>query len=142
MLATPIRRLAQAAKEQSALTSAAALTVIRNPYKAKKVWPPKFSELTCQQQLRFEKKLKRRLLLAHQKPKWDKAIKLIQFWAIVATIISFLFFSEFDFWGQEYKPSREMRKYVVTLFGLMDRDKQFENSLHSFPREESNPESK
>ncbi|RDA93156.1 hypothetical protein CP533_3182, partial [Ophiocordyceps camponoti-saundersi (nom. inval.)] len=141
MLASPVRRLAQAAKEKTALSSIAALTVIRNPYKAKKVWPPNFSELSCQQQLRFEKKLKRRLRLAHEKPRWDKAIKLIQFWAIVATIISFLLFSEFEFWGQEYKPSREMRKYVITLFGLMDRDKQFENTLHSFPREESESQS-
>lgn len=49
-----------------------------NIYKAKTVWPPDFKQLTHQQQLRFEKKYKRRMFLANRSPRWDKAVKYAQ----------------------------------------------------------------
>ena len=50
-----------------------------NPYKTRKVWPPNFQELSPQQQLRFEKKYKRRVYLAHHSEKWDKGVRIFRF---------------------------------------------------------------
>lgn len=47
-------------------------------YKLKKVWPPDIKNMTPQQQLRFEKKYKRRLKLATARPRWDKFVRLAQ----------------------------------------------------------------
>jgi hypothetical protein len=72
MFPTLARRLAQAAKPQ--LHAA-----VENPaYKLKKVWPPDIRNMTSQQQLRFEKKYKRRLKLATARPRWDKFVRLAQ----------------------------------------------------------------
>ncbi|KKP00582.1 hypothetical protein THAR02_07307 [Trichoderma harzianum] len=76
MFPTLVRRLAQSAKEP--LTKQVPLTIINNPYKARKVWPPDFKGLTHQQQLRFEKKYKRRITLAHHSPRWEKGVKYAQ----------------------------------------------------------------
>lgn len=48
----------------------------------KKVWPPDFSKMSPQQQLRFEKRYKRRLRHISQRPGWDKAVQLAQFFTI------------------------------------------------------------
>lgn len=61
----------------------APLTVANNPYKTRKVWPPNFAELSPQQQLRFEKKYKRRIYQAHHSPKWDRAVRVVRFGMIV-----------------------------------------------------------
>lgn len=74
MFSTTVRRLAQVAKEP-----ASRLTMQNNPYKTRKVWPPNFAELTPQQQLRFEKKYKRRIYLASYSPKWDKGVRMVRF---------------------------------------------------------------
>lgn len=74
MFPTAFRRIAQAAKEP-----AKRLAIENNPYKTRKVWPPNFSELSPQQQLRFEKKYKRRIFLASHSPKWDKAVRVVRF---------------------------------------------------------------
>lgn len=70
MLPTLLRRAAESAGRK--------FDVFTNPYRAKKVWPPDFTGLSPQAQLRFEKKYKRRLALVYARPRWDKAIKLIQ----------------------------------------------------------------
>lgn len=59
--------------------STAPVAKATNPYQARKVWPPNFSELSPQHQLRLEKKYKRRLILAHSAPRWQKAVKYAQF---------------------------------------------------------------
>lgn len=59
--------------------------VFSNPYRAKKVWPPDFTNLSPQSQLRFEKKYKRRLALVYARPRWNKAIKLIQLVTVTGT---------------------------------------------------------
>lgn len=76
MFPTLVRRLAQSAKEP--LAKQVPFTIINNPYKARKVWPPDFKELTHQQQLRFEKKYKRRIALAQHSPRWEKGVKYAQ----------------------------------------------------------------
>ncbi|KAF1735853.1 hypothetical protein CRV24_004781 [Beauveria bassiana] len=65
--------MAQPAKK-AAVKSAQASNFVRT----KKVWPPNFKELSQQQQLRFEKKYKRRVTLASQRPRWEKGVKYAQ----------------------------------------------------------------
>lgn len=74
MLQTLVRRLASAGRP--------ALTIQNNPYKAKKVWPPDFSKLSPQEQLRIEKRYKRRLILATRRPRWDRFLRMVQFFSI------------------------------------------------------------
>lgn len=57
-------------------------------YPPKKNWPPDFERLTNAEQLRFEKKYKRRLKLAQARPRWDKFIRLTQFWSITCKLAS------------------------------------------------------
>jgi len=73
-LPTLARRLAQASRPEIAAAAAG-----RRPgSKLRTVWPPDFTTMTPQQQLRWEKKYKRRLGIANQQPRFDKAIRLIQ----------------------------------------------------------------
>ena len=51
-------------------------------YKNKKVWPPDFSRMTPQEQLRLEKRFKRRMALASARPRWVKFVKLTQLFTI------------------------------------------------------------
>lgn len=81
MFPTLSRRLAATSKEP--LLKRAPLSVVNNPYKARKVWPPDFKQLNPQQQLRFEKKYKRRILLANYSPRWEKGVKFAQLVTIV-----------------------------------------------------------
>jgi hypothetical protein len=63
----------------SILGSSTTTTAASTPFKARKVWPPNLENLTPQQQLRFEKKYKRRVVLAQQAPRWQKGVKYAQF---------------------------------------------------------------
>lgn len=81
MFSVTLRRLAQSAKDAGfkkmppiASSNFAASSLHKN----KKVWPPNFKELSHQQQLRFEKKYKRRILLASRSPRWEKGVKYAQ----------------------------------------------------------------
>ncbi|KAI9158560.1 hypothetical protein HJFPF1_06558 [Paramyrothecium foliicola] len=149
MFPTLIRRLAQPAKE-SAGKSAAAFNAAANPYKTRKVWPPNFKELNHQQQLRFEKKYKRRILLANRSPRWEKGVKYAQLatiagWSSIpilsaprvgarlgtdcrlpAAMLWLVFYAEFDWWGQKYKPSEEIRQRAAQLFGILNPEKRYE----------------
>ncbi|KAL7934907.1 hypothetical protein V8C35DRAFT_300146 [Trichoderma chlorosporum] len=137
MFPTLVRRVAQSAKEP--LTKRIPLTIASNPYKARKVWPPDFKELTHQQQLRFEKKYKRRITLANHSPRWDKGVKYAQLITIAAALVWLVFYSEFEWWGQQYKPSEELRKHAVNLFGVLDPEKRYERRKDA---PEVNPASK
>lgn len=53
--------------------------------KLKKVWPPDFTQLSAQEQLRFEKRYKRRMRLATQRPLWDKSVRLLQLFSVTGT---------------------------------------------------------
>jgi hypothetical protein len=81
MFPTLVRRLAQATKPQA--NSAVSGTV-----KLKKVWPPDLKSMSMQQQLRFEKKYKRRLKLATARPRWDKMVRLGQLFSITCKNLS------------------------------------------------------
>jgi len=75
MLPTLLRRAAaQGPRSQLDLPNVA--------FKLKKVWPPDFTKLSPQEQLRLEKKYKRRAQLATARPTWNKTIKLAQLFAI------------------------------------------------------------
>jgi hypothetical protein len=104
-----------------------------NPYKTRKVWPPNFAELTPQQQLRFEKKYKRRIYLASYSPKWDKGVRMVRFLGVSAGLIYALFYAEFEWWGQKYKPSEEIVQKAATLFGVMDPEKRYERRKDAPP---------
>lgn len=90
MFATLLRRAAreplskvtsQAAGASSTLgsSSSSRAAATPNPFQARKVWPPNLKELTPQQQLRFEKKYKRRVINAQKSPRWHKAVTYAQF---------------------------------------------------------------
>jgi len=78
MFPTLIRRLAADVKPK--------LEVVVNPYKAKKVWPPDFTKLSPQEQLRFEKRYKRRIRLMGTRPRWIKFTKIAQVVCITCTL--------------------------------------------------------
>ncbi|CAG7565618.1 unnamed protein product [Fusarium equiseti] len=142
MFSTLVRRMASSSKDS--LLKKAPLTVATNPYKARKVWPPNFKQLTVQQQLRFEKKYKRRIILASQAPRWVKAVKTAQLLTIIAALVWLFFYSEFEWWGQKYKPSEEIRKKTQYLFGTVDPEKRYERRADAppFHPPKDEPESK
>ncbi|KAG6013581.1 hypothetical protein E4U43_007221 [Claviceps pusilla] len=124
MFSMSARRLAQAGKDS--LPKQVPFTVFSNPYTARKVWPPNFNHLDHAQQLRFEKKYKRRIELASHSPRWQKGVKFAQLATMAAALVWLFFYSEFEWWGQHYKPSEAMRRHAVTLFGVVDPDKRYE----------------
>ena len=80
MFATLLRRAREPlSKVTGAGAGSTAPSSAGNPFKARKVWPPNLEELTPQQQLRFEKKYKRRVVLAQRAPGWQKGVKYAQF---------------------------------------------------------------
>lgn len=86
MFAATARRLAQSGKDS--LPKQVPFTVFNNPYQARKVWPPNFKELNHAQQLRFEKKYKRRIFLASRSPRWEKGVKFAQLATIAGEPVS------------------------------------------------------
>lgn len=129
MFSTTVRRLAEAAKSPPTKI----LNVYNNPYKSRKVWPPNFQKLTPQQQLRFEKKYKRRIYLASHSPKWDKGARLLQFAMISGALVYVFFFAEFEWWGQKYKPSEQIVRKAANLFGVMDPETRYERRKDAPP---------
>lgn len=83
MFSTLVRRSAQGTKPPS---SAEYIRKIRELYPPKKVWPPDFKRLSLQEQLKFEKKFKRRLAIKAERPLWDKSIKLVQLFTVTSTL--------------------------------------------------------
>ncbi|KAG8163865.1 hypothetical protein KVR01_005783 [Diaporthe batatas] len=98
MFATLARRAAQGSKTQS---SAEYIRMIKELYPTKKVWPPDFQKLSPQEQLKFEKKFKRRLAIKAERPAWDKTIKLAQLFTVTTVIIYSALFMD---WKQEHQP--------------------------------------
>ncbi|KAF2730481.1 hypothetical protein EJ04DRAFT_579811 [Polyplosphaeria fusca] len=60
----------------------------RNPYRAKKSWPPNLKALTDKQQFRLERKWKRRNLLKSTRPRWNRWIKIVQ-WTIISSVVAY-----------------------------------------------------
>jgi hypothetical protein len=54
-----------------------------NRYRAQRPWPPDFSKMDPKQQFRLERRYRRRTKLAYTRPKWTKAVKLVQFGSVL-----------------------------------------------------------
>ncbi|KAK5174950.1 uncharacterized protein LTR77_000086 [Saxophila tyrrhenica] len=65
-----------------------------NPYKAKRPWPPDFSQLSSKHQFRLERRYRRRTKLKWARPGWKKAVTLVQWGSIVAVGIYGVLFLE------------------------------------------------
>ncbi|KAL1860342.1 hypothetical protein Daus18300_009255 [Diaporthe australafricana] len=111
MFATISRRAAQGAKPSS---SAEYIRKIREMYPPKKVWPPDFKSLSPQEQLKFEKKFKRRLAIASERPRWVKAVKLVQLFTVTTVIVYAALFMD---WKQENQPFDGFRKSLWNSLG-------------------------
>ncbi|KAL2024351.1 hypothetical protein VTK56DRAFT_8833 [Thermocarpiscus australiensis] len=112
MFPTLVRRLAQAARPE--LNAAAA-----NPIKLKKVWPPDFKSMSPQQQLRFEKKYKRRLKLATARPRWDKFVRLAQLFTM--TFVPLYMVLVMD-WKDVPTPFEPLREKFWGFFGVFTEE--------------------
>ncbi|PHH86641.1 hypothetical protein CDD83_9938 [Cordyceps sp. RAO-2017] len=144
MFATVARRLAQSAAEPMAKQASLAAAAMK-AYPTRKVWPPDFEGLSVQQQLRYEKKYKRRAKLACRTPKLNKATKYGQLGTVIAGVLAFVFLSDFEFWGLVQKPSKETRRYILTICGIMDPDKRYErraDAPEALPPPDKEPEPK
>ncbi|KAL2117259.1 hypothetical protein VTJ04DRAFT_9427 [Mycothermus thermophilus] len=104
-------------------------------YKLKKVWPPDIKTMTPQQQLRFEKKYKRRVRLATNRPRWDKFVRLAQLFTSTGILVFFIVGMD---WEGLLKPPTTTRPTndVVSFFGYFTpetRKLSIENSRPSIP---------
>ncbi|KAK4464647.1 hypothetical protein QBC42DRAFT_294910 [Cladorrhinum samala] len=114
MLPTLVRRLAQT-------TTRMQLPPREIPavYKLKKVWPPDMSTMSAQQQLRFEKKYKRRLKLATARPGWDKGVKLAQLFTITFVLVYTALFMD---WKEMPNPYGGIREKFWSFFGVFTEE--------------------
>ncbi|KAG6118925.1 hypothetical protein E4U13_008149 [Claviceps humidiphila] len=123
MFSVSARRLTQAGKDSivASVASKPALTVFDNPYTARKAWPPAVDHLNPAQQLRFEKKYKRRVYLACHSPKWNKATKIGQLVSITGVLVYAFFFSgEIPWWGQMGTRPEDPRQKPRTMYGILE----------------------
>lgn len=60
-----------------------------NAYKAKKTWPPDFSQLSQKHQFRLERRYRRRTKLAWARPRWNKMVKLAT-WGSISGRLDFM----------------------------------------------------
>ncbi|OAA55823.1 hypothetical protein SPI_08030 [Niveomyces insectorum RCEF 264] len=86
------------------------------PHRAKKVWPPDFTRLSPQEQLRFEKRYKRRVALASARPRWIKFIKLVQLFSVTFVTIYCVLFMKWDYGPQ---PFDGVRAWFWNTIGIM-----------------------
>ncbi|KUI67549.1 hypothetical protein VM1G_03613 [Cytospora mali] len=110
MFPTLIRRTAQKARPSSPVH----VQQIRELYPPKKVWPPDFKKLSAQEQLKFEKKYKRRLALAAARPKWDKFFKLFQLFSVTSVFVYTILFMD---WKTEPQPFANVRRSFWEFLG-------------------------
>ncbi|CAK7203259.1 hypothetical protein SEUCBS139899_005990 [Sporothrix eucalyptigena] len=82
-------------------------TLPQHKYKNKKVWPPDFTRMSPQEQLRLEKRFKRRMALASARPRWVKFIKLVQLFTITFVVIYCVLFMEWEYGPQPFDGVRE-----------------------------------
>ncbi|KAL2149739.1 hypothetical protein VTH82DRAFT_8391 [Thermothelomyces myriococcoides] len=129
MFPTLARRLAQAARPQLNATAAHP----EYKYKLKKVWPPDFQSMTPQQQLRLEKKYKRRLKLATARPRWDKFVRLAQLFTTSAVLAYAVLYMD---WKDIPTPFEPIREKFFSFFGVFTQDARkltMQNQQHSAP---------
>ncbi|KAF2808891.1 uncharacterized protein BDZ99DRAFT_41615 [Mytilinidion resinicola] len=92
MLRTLVRRAAEAPRP---------FNFASNPYKAKKIWPPNFDNMSQKHQFRLERRYKRRAKLAWARPRWTKGVKLAQNGIIIFVLVYGVLFMD---WGREDTP--------------------------------------
>ncbi|KAK4197092.1 hypothetical protein QBC40DRAFT_108297 [Triangularia verruculosa] len=122
MFPTLVRRLAQAPKPQILESVAKAATeAASNPprTKLKKVWPPDMMTMSPQQQLRFEKKFKRRLKMATLRPGWDKGVRLAQYFTIAFVLVYTALFMD---WKDMPNPYGGLRESFWGFFGSFTQE--------------------
>jgi hypothetical protein len=81
--------------------------VLTNPYRAKRLWPPDFAKLPPKHQFRLERRYKRRSKLKFARPRWTKAVRLVQLSSIVCKYINFAL------WNIPHKVT------VVAVYGVL-----------------------
>ncbi|KAI2466124.1 hypothetical protein F4781DRAFT_368408 [Annulohypoxylon bovei var. microspora] len=116
MFATLVRRTAEKVVPPMLrnTTRASAASLYDGPYKLKKMWPPDFSRLSPKDQFRFERRYKRRLRLAAVRPRWDKFIRLAQFFSVTIVLTYTVLFMD---WGKENNPFQGARDRFWNMFG-------------------------
>ncbi|PSR80063.1 hypothetical protein BD289DRAFT_349208, partial [Coniella lustricola] len=83
-------------------------------YPPKKVWPPDFTKLSPQEQLRYEKKYKRRMGLAMARPQWHRFIKLVQLFSMVSVTVYAVLFMD---WKESQQPFHGVRETFWNALG-------------------------
>jgi hypothetical protein len=58
----------------------------RNPYKAKKIWPPAFDQLSHKDQFRLERRYRRRSKLKWARPIWNRNLALVQWFSCITVV--------------------------------------------------------
>lgn len=101
MIPTLIRRNAAAATK-------AAFDIKNNPYKAKRTWPPDFTQLSQKHQFRMERRYRRRAKLKWARPQWTKFVKLAQWGSILCKAL----------YAVVRQGSRLIRAVVVLGYGI------------------------
>ncbi|XXG97847.1 hypothetical protein Hte_004161 [Hypoxylon texense] len=94
-----------------------------SPYKPKKVWPPDFSKLSEKEQFRFERRYKRRLLLATARPRWDKLIRFTQLFSVTSVLIYSVLFMD---WQSEKQPFQGIRDKFWGAVGAFSSQQRYE----------------
>lgn len=101
-----------------------------NPYKTKKVWPPDYSKLSEVEQFRFERKYKRRVKLATATPRYDKFMRLAQFFSITGVLVYALLSAEWAIPGagqsETYQPLQGLRDKFWGSMEMFVPEKRFE----------------
>ncbi|PSK60366.1 hypothetical protein B9Z65_516 [Elsinoe australis] len=62
------------------------LDALSNPYKAKRPWPPNFSQLSQKHQFQLERRYRRRAKLKWARPGWMKFTKVAQ-WGTIGFVL-------------------------------------------------------
>ncbi|KAI0203214.1 hypothetical protein F4808DRAFT_55636 [Astrocystis sublimbata] len=138
MFPTTIRRIATGgrptlSKFRTTPTPAKAtapLPGIYGRYKPKKVWPPDFTKLSEKEQFKFEKRYKRRVILATARPRWDKNVKLAQLVSITAAVVYMVLFMD---WKMENPPFEEVRHRFWSILAAFSPERRYESQRPGLP---------
>ncbi|KAF2762346.1 hypothetical protein EJ05DRAFT_206663 [Pseudovirgaria hyperparasitica] len=68
--------------------------ITKNPWRAKRKWPPDFEQLSQKEQFKFERRFRRRHKLKWMRPAWTKGVKITQWGSITAILLYAVFVYE------------------------------------------------
>ncbi|KAK3683364.1 hypothetical protein B0T22DRAFT_246394 [Podospora appendiculata] len=120
------RRMAQAAKSSdlmassSSSVSSASIPAGEYTYRLKKVWPPELHKLSAQEQLRFEKRYKRRVQHITARPRWNKMVGLAQLFTISFVVVYSVLFMD---WKTQKQPFDGIRAQMWEMLGYGPAEK-------------------